>query len=144
LNKSGFEIKLTQDLRLVMEPFEPIHEMRKFPRYPVDLRIKINFKKDGVLQRATVRTIEIATHGVSVSSPMPLPEGSQVELEISLPGSRTPLRVVAMIRNKNGTRYGVEFLSTTDTQRYEIAQFTVGRKSATAAGPSIPALPHAN
>src|SRR3569832_898333 len=110
-----------------MQSFEPVQEMRKFPRYPVDMRVKINFKKDGVMQRGLVRTIEIATHGMSISSPLPLMQGSQVELEITLPGSKTPLRVMSVIRNKSGTRYGVEFLSTTDSQRNDITQFGTSR-----------------
>src|SRR3569833_573756 len=114
-----------------MQSFEPVQEMRKFPRYPVDIRVKIKFKRDGVLQRALVRTIEIATHGMSISSPLPLVQGSQVELEILLPGSRTPLRVVSVIRNKSGSRYGVEFLSTTDSQRYDFTQYGTSRKPST-------------
>jgi hypothetical protein len=127
-----------------MQSSEPGKELRKFPRYPVDMRVKINFKKNGVLQRAMVRAIEIATHGMSVSSPMPLPQDSQVELEITLPGSRTPLRVMSLIRNKNGTRYGVEFLSATDVQRGEIEQFGNARKSTASAPPLSDSLPVAN
>src|SRR4051794_17679082 len=116
-----------------MESFEPVRELRKFPRYPLDLRIKVNFKVNKVLQRALVKTIEIATHGISISSPVPLPMDSQVELEILLPGTKIPLRVWAVIRNKNGTRYGVEFLSTTDAQRGDIEEFGNGRKPAVSA-----------
>jgi hypothetical protein len=127
-----------------MQSFEPGKEMRKFPRYPVDMRVKINFKKNGILQRGLVRTIEIATHGMSISSPLPLVEGSQVELEITLPGSRTPLRVVSVIRNKSGTRYGGEFLSTTDSQREDITHFGTSRKPAESVASSVTSLPAAN
>ena len=127
-----------------MDTFDPVREMRKFPRYPVDVRVKINFKKDGVLQRAMVRTIEIATHGMSVTSPMPLPQGAQVELEITLPGWRVPIRVISIIRNKCGTRYGVEFLSTTDAQREEITQYGTARKASESIGPQVSSLPAAN
>ena len=127
-----------------MDSFEPVRELRKFPRFPLDLRIKVNFKLNGVLQRAMVKTIEIATHGLSISSPVPLPLDSPLELEIMLPGTKIPLRVKAAIRNKNGTRYGVEFLSTSDWQRDEIALFGTGRRPAVGANPASDALPVAN
>jgi len=127
-----------------MEPIDPTRELRKFPRFPADLRVKVNFKMNGTLQRAMVKTIEIATHGVSISSPLPLPENSQIELEILLPGTRTPMLVKAMIRNRRGTRYGVEFLSTTDSQRDEITNFGNGRKPASSVEPGLTSVPAAN
>ena len=127
-----------------MEILDPIREMRRFPRCPADLRVKLNFKKDGTLQRAMVKTIEIATHGVSVSSPLPLPENSQIELEILLPGSRTPMLIKAVIRNRCGTRYGVEFLSTSDAQRDEISSFGNGRKPASPIERTVPSVSAAN
>ena len=127
-----------------MDSFEPVRELRKFPRFPLDLRIKVNFKVNKVNQRALVKTIEIATHGISISSPVPLPMDSQVELEILLPGTKIPLRLWAQIRNKNGTRYGVEFLSTSDAQRDEIAQFGCARKPAISAEPVVNTVPVAN
>ena len=127
-----------------MDSFEPVREMRKFPRYPLDLRIKVNFKVNKITQRALVKTIEIATHGISVNSPVELPLNSQVELEILLPGTKIPLRVWAMIRNKFGTRYGIEFLSTTDAHRSEISQFCTARKPATSAEAPANTVPVAN
>jgi len=47
-----------------MDNSEPFKALRKFPRFPLDLRIKVNFKVNKVTQRALVKTIEIATHGI--------------------------------------------------------------------------------
>src|SRR6185369_14393258 len=110
-----------------MDNSEPFKALRKFPRFPLDLRIKVNFKVNKVTQRALVKTIEIATHGISVNSPVELPLNSQLELEILLPGTKIPLRLWAVIRNKNGTRYGVEFISASESHRNEIAQFASSR-----------------
>ena len=127
-----------------METTDPIRELRRFPRFPADLRVKINFKMNGALQRAMVKTIEIATHGVSISSPLPLPENSQIDLEILLPGTRTPMLIKAIIRNRRGTRYGVEFLSATDSQRDEISCFGTGRKPASSVDRSLNSVSAAN
>jgi hypothetical protein len=127
-----------------MDNSEPFKALRKFPRFPLDLRIKVNFKVNKVTQRALVKTIEIATHGISVNSPVELPLNSQLELEILLPGTKIPLRLWAVIRNKNGTRYGVEFLSASDAQRNEISQFASSRKPAVSVGSPINTVPVAN
>jgi hypothetical protein len=127
-----------------MDGFEPGRELRRFPRFPLDLRIKVNFKVNKITQRALVKTIEIATHGISVNSPVELPLNSQVELEILLPGTKIPLRLWAVIRNKNGTRYGVEFLSASDAQRSEISEFGCARKPAVSAELPMDTVPVAN
>ena len=127
-----------------MDNSEPFQALRKYPRFPLDLRIKVNFKVNKVTQRALVKTIEIATHGISVNSPVELPLNSQLELEILLPGTKIPLRLWAMIRNKNGARYGVEFISASDAHRNEISQFACGRKPAASAEPPANTVPVAN
>jgi hypothetical protein len=127
-----------------MDNSEPFKALRKFPRFPLDLRIKVNFKVNKVTQRALVKTIEIATHGISVNSPVELPLNSQLELEILLPGTKIPLRLWAVIRNKNGTRYGVEFISASDAHRNEIAQFASSRKPAVSVEAPVNTVPVAN
>lgn len=122
----------------------PTRESRKNPRFPMDVRVKVCFSKDGFLQRATVRATDISTTGIAMISPLPLPNGSMVEVEMTLPQVKTPLRVKALIRNKNGARYGVEFLSTTDFQKDEITRFGNGRKPSSGVGPSFNPLPAVN
>jgi hypothetical protein len=127
-----------------MPTTDPTRELRRFPRFPADLRVKVNFKVNGTLQRAMVKTIEIATHGVSITSPLQLPENSQIDLEILLPGTRTPMLVKALIRNRCGTRYGVEFLSVTEAQREEISNFGNGRKPSSSVAPVTSPVPAVN
>ena len=119
-------------------------DSRKDPRYPVEVRVRVCFTKDGFLQRATVRAVDISASGISVVSPRPLPKDADVEVEITLPGVRTPFRVKSVIRNRNGARYGVEFLSTTDFQKEDIKRFGNGRKLASGVGPGSSSFPAAN
>jgi hypothetical protein len=128
-----------------MENSESNNVVRKSDRYPVDVRIKLSYSKDGFLQRADARALDIGPNGIAVNSPLHLPVDAAVELDITLPGSRVPLRVKAMIRNRKGFRYGVEFLSITDSQRKDIAKFGTARKpSGTAPADDDSALPAAN
>ncbi len=114
-----------------MESTAFINDMRNSPRYPIDARAKINFTREGFQQRVTVKVNDIGVGGVAIISPVALPVGSNVEFEIMLPGTRVMMRLVAAIRHQKGQRYGVEFLSATDSQKSEITNFGKGRQPAT-------------
>ena len=53
-------------------------------------------------------------------SPVELQKGEIVSLEIPLPLSPYPLKVRAIVRYRDGLRYGFEFLTLTDAQREAI------------------------
>ncbi len=125
-----------------MESNEAIREMRKCPRYPVDARARISYSKEGYLQRVNVRAVDIGINGVAVSSPLVLPEGEHVEFEIALPGNKAPMRVKAVVRNKKGQRYGIEFISTTDLQKDDITRYGNQRGPISGVGPALPAPAH--
>ncbi len=57
-------------------------------------------------------------------APMQLAEGDIVNLEFELPHSGVPLKVLAVVKNRNGLRYGVEFQELTPDQFGEIARVT--------------------
>jgi PilZ domain len=113
-----------------MPPSDGIRDVRKNPRYPVEVRVRVCFSKNGFLQRATVKALDISATGISLISPLALPNNASVEVELTLPGVKTPLRVKSVIRNRCGARYGVEFLSTTEFQKNDITNFGNGRKPA--------------
>lgn len=74
----------------------------------------------GTLSRVIVRSHELSEGGMSVVSPLELPMSEVVEVEFTLTGVRLPLRIKALVRNRNGSRYGLEFLSLTDAQKADI------------------------
>ncbi len=125
-----------------MESKEAIREMRKCPRYAVDVRAKISYSKDGFLQRVNVKAVDIGINGVAVTSPLALPEGQNVEFEMALPGNKAPMRLKAVIRNKKGLRYGIEFLSTTDGQKDDITRYGNSHRPTSVVGPGLPAAVH--
>ena len=127
-----------------MQSSESSRDNRKHARYPLEVRVRICFSKSGFLQRANVKAMDIGANGLSISSPLELPEDSPVEVEMTLPGQKAPMRVKAVIRNHRGVRYGVEFLSTTDVQKQDITQFGNGRKPSSSAGAAQSSLPAVN
>ncbi len=124
-----------------MEPDNQIREMRTCPRYPIDVRAKVIFPKDGFLQAANVRTVDIGMGGVALSSPLEIPVGQSVDFEVTLPGNKAPMRVKSVVRSKSGSRYGLEFVSVSDAQKDEITRFGNGRKPASMVGAGFPTVP---
>ncbi len=95
-------------------------DQRRSPRYHVDVRLRLILQKDGKAQIAHGRGNDISDTGMAVFVPQELLLEERVEVEFTLPYSRQPLRVRAVIRNRNGFRYGVEFLTLSTLQREEI------------------------
>ncbi len=54
--------------------------------------------------------------------PIDFRKDDAIEVEFTLPHSRLPLRVHAVVRNSDGHRYGLEFLDLTDAQKQEIVR----------------------
>jgi hypothetical protein len=43
--------------------------------------------------------------------------GSRIKMEVQLPYSQQPLKIVATVRNRHGFRYGLEFTTVSDQDR---------------------------
>jgi hypothetical protein len=88
---------------------------RAFPRYLMDQRLLLNA---GVVLHG--RTKDISEGGLGATVAGEVPGNSPVELEFSLPGSSTPLKLMAEIRYHQGFQYGFRFLHILETQRARI------------------------
>jgi hypothetical protein len=76
---------------------------RRFPRFALDARMQVRMFQDGEFR--------------SCSLTGELESGEIVSLEIPLPLSPYPLKVRAIVRYRQGLRYGFEFLTLNDNQR---------------------------
>jgi len=101
----------------------PSSDRRRFTRYYTDLRVKLLTQEE---QAFVGRCAIIAEGGLGAILPQPVPTGSMVTLQLSIPTHATTLRVRAVVRNQTGLRHGFEFLSLTDSERVAIKQFSNG------------------
>lgn len=105
-----------RDLRQMSTPQQKTWtHPRAFPRYLMDQRL---------LLRAAItlhgRTKDISESGLGATVAGELQRGEPVELEFSLPGASSPLKVMAEVRYKQGFQYGFRFLHITEKQRAQI------------------------
>jgi PilZ domain len=93
---------------------------RRFPRFAVDTRMQVRMFQDGEFRGCWGRSTELGQDGIGATLTGDLEIGEIVSLEVPLPLSPYPLRVRAIVRYRQGLRYGFEFLTLTDIQRHMI------------------------
>ncbi len=70
------------------------------------------------------RTQDLSSAGMSFYTPLDLALGSEVRLAFTLPMSRFHFGLKAIVRNREGFRYGVEFVALASAERAEIERIT--------------------
>jgi len=94
--------------------------VRRVPRYSIDVTVRITLVKNAPKQTLSGRGSELSEMGMAAYIPAELNIGDRVTIEMMLPYSREALSLVAIVRNRSGFRYGMEFKDTTDAQRQTI------------------------
>jgi len=97
-------------------------DLRRNPRYKLDVRVRLIVRKDEGNQVVHGRGTDISETGMAIFVPHELPLEARAEVEFTLPYSRQPQRVVINVRNRSGYRYGVEFLTLSLNQREDITR----------------------
>jgi hypothetical protein len=90
---------------------------RHFPRFAIDARMQVRMFQAGEFRGCWGRSTELGQDGIGATLTGDLETGEIVSLEIPLPLSPYPLKVRAIVRYRQGLRYGFEFLTLNTTQR---------------------------
>ena len=90
---------------------------RRFPRFPIDMRLQVKMFQAGEFRNCWGRSTEMGQDGIGATLTGNLEPGEIVTLEIPLPLSPYPIKVRAIVRYRQGLRYGFEFLTLNDGQR---------------------------
>jgi len=98
---------------------KPKHIARRFPRYPLDIRVSVHVFREGKTLSLWGRSTEFGQDGISATLTGEVEAGEVVSMELSLPGVAFPLKLRAIVRYHHGLRHGFEFLARS-TQQQEI------------------------
>jgi hypothetical protein len=90
---------------------------RRFPRFTIDVRLQVKMFQSGEFRSCWGRSTEMGQDGIGATLTGSLEPGEIVTLEIPLPLTPYPIKVRAIVRYRQGLRYGFEFLTLNDTQR---------------------------
>src|SRR5258708_9802788 len=83
---------------------------RSYPRFAIDARMQVRMFQAGEFQSCWGRSTELGEDGIGATLTGELAAGEIVSLEIPLPLSSYPLKVRAVVRYRDGLRYGFAFL----------------------------------
>ena len=90
---------------------------RRFPRFVIDVRLQVKMFQAGEFRACWGRSTEMGQDGIGATLTGSLESGEIVTLEIPLPLTPYPIKVRAIVRYRQGLRYGFEFLTLNDGQR---------------------------
>src|ERR1700752_894760 len=96
---------------------------RRFPRFTIDVRLQVKMFQAGEFRQCWGRSTEMGQDGIGATLTGSLEAGEIVTLEIPLPLTPYPIKVRAIVRYRQGLRYGFEFLTLNDGQRDTIQRF---------------------
>jgi PilZ domain-containing protein len=94
--------------------------VRRYPRFAIDARLQVRMFQSGEFRTCWGRSTEIGQDGIGATLTGELETGEIVSLDMPLPLSPYPVKVRAIVRYRQGLRYGFEFLTLTDVQRETI------------------------
>jgi len=85
-------------------------ERRKFPRYTMDIAIKVKVPgAGGVSTYCFGRGGDVGQGGLSIHLPHELVVGRSIDLTLTLPYTERAISCRVVVRNREGFKYGVEF-----------------------------------
>jgi len=90
---------------------------RRYPRFALDMRLQVRMFQDGEFHTCWGRSTELGQDGIGATLTGNLESGEIVTMEIPLPLTPYPIKVRAIVRYRQGLRYGFEFLTLNDSQR---------------------------
>lgn len=87
-------------------------ENRKYPRYTIDISIKARINSiGGVTSYCYGRGNNVSLGGMSIYVAHELAVGKSLKLILTLPHAERQIECEAVVRNRAGYRYGIEFIA---------------------------------
>jgi hypothetical protein len=102
---------------------------RRWPRYKIDVPVRAIRQVSAKVTIVEGRGSELNNGGMTILAGMELSIGAQVFVEFTPPYSGQPIRVGCFVRNRNGYRYGVEFIRESDDDHQSVNRIEAVLKS---------------
>ncbi len=91
-------------------------QVRRWPRYKVSLSLRVLIQGPAGAEQMYGHGRDISEGGMAVYIPTYFEIGDTTTIEITFPNSTEKLSLRAVVRNREGFRYGVEFISPTEQE----------------------------
>jgi len=91
-------------------------------RYGFDIPLWVIFHNREQTLIREGRGTELSDYGICVIAIQELGVGEKIKIEFTLPYSGEPIRVSSAVRNRNGLRYGCEFIPEDIGEQRDVAR----------------------
>jgi hypothetical protein len=85
--------------------------VRRWPRFKVSLSMRLLLQNPAGIEYIYAHGRDISEGGMAVYVPTELNVGDSAALEFTVPHSQEKLLLTAFVRNREGFRYGIEFIN---------------------------------
>lgn len=92
------------------------NSQRRWPRFAVDMPVQVRVTTQGPTRVVAChgQGTDLSCGGLAVTAEIDLPIGAQIGVEFIPPYSDQPITFRGFVRNRDGIRYGVEFITEND------------------------------
>jgi hypothetical protein len=105
---------------------EPNTGERRWPRLKIDLRIRVTYTVGLEIETVDGQGHDICEGGMGTYIPAELNHGDNVVVELVLRYGQPRISFSAKVNNRNGFRYGLEFIGIEDVQRAKLVSSITG------------------
>jgi hypothetical protein len=97
---------------------------RRWPRVAVNMPVKVRVTTQGPTRvvASEGHGTDISVGGLAVTADIDLHVGAQVAVEFMLPNSDQPIAFRSFVRNRDGNRYGLEFITENDDDYRKVGE----------------------
>ncbi|MGD1216306.1 MAG: PilZ domain-containing protein [Terriglobales bacterium] len=101
---------------------------RRWPRFAVDIPVQVRLTTQGPTRVVACegQGTDLSGGGLAVRADIDLPVGAQVGVEFTPPHSDQPMIFRCFVRNRDGNRYGVEFITENDEDYRKAGELQAG------------------
>jgi PilZ domain len=91
--------------------------IRRWPRCPVNLRLRVSITAPSGNEYMLAHGRDVSQGGMAIYLPAELELGNTIGVELLFPGSQEQITLSAVVKNRLGFKYGVEFISPSQEQQ---------------------------
>ncbi len=96
---------------------------RRWTRFHLEVPVRLVVHRPAYASSVTGRGTELNEGGMCIFAGIELRLGDQVAVEFTPPYGEAPLRLWAVVRNRAGYYYGLEFLAENEGERAQVENF---------------------
>lgn len=116
---------------MATEALSPHPAPRRWPRYRMDVPVRLVTCRDGIIRYVEGRGRELNEGGMAVfAGGLELKVADQIEVEFTPPYSGDPIRVWGSVRNRSGYYYGLEFIAENIIEKEQVARLRQSLRAA--------------